>query len=251
MASDLIEVEDIWLTQKIHVAGENLCHNGQYIFFKDKASCEQESEQQDLEILDCEAELRLSPISFMEKISLPNGASVTHFFNIKTEYEYTKYELTGFYPLKNYDLVETKQVQFPICAGMKELPAKKITKERMATETERPFISGLVHSGVTVINSPYGFFKGMAQAALTQEVFVGGSHGNLPTLKSPLCNNGLDYKDILIKTSGEWSGHGIVQLASLNEWQNKSNNLVIKVREDMGAKKRFDFYCLNEESYEL
>ena len=239
-ADDLIEIEDIWLTQDVHVTGDLLCQDGQYVYFKDEQSCMEATDWS------CKESLKVSPIHFIEKVELPSGEFVTHFFNIKTSYDYMKYELVSFHPIKSYDLVESKQIEFPVCSGMTLLPKKKVRKIRQVKMDELSFMDGLIKSGVSVVNSPYGSFSELAKKAVVNKPAPNMWSTEFPKLKSPLCNTSLDYSDIIIKTSGEWSGNGVVQLASLNEWQNKSNDLFMNIKKDKSQGNKFEFYCRQE-----
>lgn len=234
LAEDLFEVEHIWLTQDIHASGEGLCQDGQYIYFKNRDEC-----LLAMESSSCES-LRVTPIHFIERINLPSGEGVTRFYSVKTTYDYLRYELTSTEPIINYDLVESKQLPIPMCQGRKPLPEKKVRRIRRARNNERSFVQGLVNSGVTVLNSPFG--------RLNPSIWgqSGGFWGDSPDLRSPLCNREVDYKDIMNKASGEWSGNGVVSVQSLSEWHENSYDLYIKKTKGLNNKDQYHFFCRGE-----
>jgi hypothetical protein len=241
----MIEIEDIWLTQDIHVTGDTLCQDGQYIYFKNRVACQEATNE-----WNCKKSLKISPIHFIQKIELPSGQSITHFYNIKTQFDFLRYELTSFYPIKSFDLVESKQIEFPLCKKMIMKKPLKVRSIRPALDTEKDFIQGLIDSGVVLLNSPYGSFNELADNLINSEKDP-LSQNELPHLKSPLCNTNVDANEMILKASGEWSGNGIVQISALNEWQRNSNDLKVILRKDQQNVKRFEFYCIQEDKREL
>ncbi len=242
-ASDLIEIEHIWLTQKIHVSGEYLCQDGQSIYFKSQKDCHSATHQ-----FHCDDDLKVSPIHFIEKIELSNGQSVSHFYSIKTEFEYLRYELTAFYPVNTYDLVESQLVPIPYCLNRPILPAQKIRKIRKAKTSEIPFIQGLVRSGVSIVNSPFGSLDSIEHLKESQKKPMTNSETLGPKLRSPLCNLELDYNNILFQASGEWSGNGVIELQSLVDWQDSSKDIFVVQKTSKDKQLEYQFYCKKESS---
>ncbi len=237
-AEDLFEVEHLWVTQTVHVPGDTLCQDGQFLYFKNQDVCTEFFTQSRCEVLS----QALSPITFIEKVDLPSGDSVSHFFSIKPRYDLLRYELVADGPIKNYELVEAKQVELPLCDNKNWKPQKKIRRVRQARRSEESFLQGLVDSGVSIVNSPYGKFD--PSSLLFNNANV--QDPRRPHLKSPLCNAKLDYKDLVTQASGEWSGNGVVQVESLNQWHKDSLDLYINKTQSESGKEKFEFFCLNE-----
>lgn len=237
-AEDLIEVEHLWVTQNVHIAGDALCQDGQYLYFKDQASCGEFYDKQK-----CSAtNLVLSPITFIEKIELPNGNSVSHFYEIQTDFEWLRYELVEDTPIKNYELVEAKKMRVPLCSKMSWQPKKKIRNIRPARMNEISFLQGLVESGVPIINSPFGRFDPQSFLYNNSNVL----DLDRPKIKSPLCNSKVNYKDLVEQASGEWSGNGIVKVEALGQWHKDSLDLYMQKTKKEDGEEHFEFFCLNE-----
>lgn len=235
-ADDIIEIEHIWLTQSVHVAGDSLCQDGQSFYFKSLEHClETQSD------LNCQKNLEIGPIHFIEKIELDEQRSVSHFYSLQTHYEYLRYELTSFYPIPTYDLVESKQIPIPYCKGKPKLQPKKQKRIRKVEPGEYELIIGLVQSGVTIVNSPYGSLKGMVSQLKNKNVVDEGR----PKLRSPLCNENLDASDIIHQASGEWSGNGVIALEALSQWHESS--IELQVVSKKSSSNHFGFYCKREE----
>ncbi len=237
-AEDLIEIEHLWVTQDVHVPGDALCQDGEYIYFKDLLSC-----HQSLDASFCQnVKQPLSPITFIEKISLPSGDSVSHFFNVSTSYDYLRYELVEQTPIKNYELVQSLRLELPVCTSMTMKPKKKIRKIRKARKNELAFMQGLVDSGVSIVNSPYGRFDPGSHLNNTTT----SEDPRRPKLRSPLCNTKLNYKDLVTQASGEWTGNGIVEVDALNQWHNDSMDLYIQKTKLKTGEEHFEFFCRGE-----
>ncbi len=237
-AEDLFEIEHLWVTQNVHVPGDALCQDGQFLYFKNQKVCTDFFTKSRCEVLNT----ALSPITFIEKIDLPSGDSVSHFFSINTRYDRLRYELIDDGPIKNYELVEAEQIDLPLCENKTWKPSKKIRRVRQARKSEESFLQGLVDSGVYIVNSPYGKFDP------TSLLFnnANGLDSRRPYLKSPLCNAKLNYKDLVEQASGEWSGNGVVQVESLNQWHKDSLDLYINKTQADSGQDKFEFFCLNE-----
>ncbi len=235
---EIVQIEHLWLTQDIHASAENLCQDGRYIYFNSIDDCNIASPS-----WNCEESLKITPIRFIEKVELPSGEAVSHFYNVKTTYDLMVYELVSDGPIKNYDLIMSKQVPLPICEGMTALPPEKVRRIRQVNPEEWPIIKGLVDSGVTIVNSPFGKFN----PSSLKKYETLSSFGEQPKLKSPLCSDKLDYDDLVQKASGEWSGNGgILKLAALSSWQQESFELLVRKSKDSQNAERYEFFCLNE-----
>ena len=237
-SDDLIEIEHLWLTQDVHVAADRLCQDGQYLFFNSLNDCERVQTP-----LNCSESLKITAISYIEKVDLPNGEYVTRFFSVKTSYDFLRYELVDDGPIKTYELVESKQIELPTCEGMTKKAAKKIRRARPAAPQEVSFMQGLLDSGVPVVNSPYGKFH----TDKIEPLEVKLTNQSLPKLKSPLCNKKLNYDNIITQASGEWTGNGLVQLNVLSDWQKNSLELYIQKAVNEDNKETYEFVCASGE----
>ncbi len=236
--NELYDIESLWLTQHFHVSAEHLCQDGKYIFFKSLADCTQAT---GYEL--CPTDLLITPINYMEKVELPSGASVTRFFSVPTEFKVYRYEIVEEEPIVKFKMVETINEELPYCEGMKKQKYEKVSRKRKAKPEEVSFLQGLVESGVSLVNSPYGPF---VPEKFDEELLI-NEDNKRPILRSPQCNSKADYKDMVHKASGEWNGNGIVQISELKSWQVESIDLfMVKTKSHSTTESNYKFFCLNE-----
>ena len=239
-ADELVEVENLWLTQDIHVSAEFLCQDGVNIYFKSAVECFLATNK-----VTCTQELKISPINYIEKVNLPDGRYVTQFFNIPTNYSLMVYELEEDGPIKNYSLVYSERETIPLCLGMSELEPKKIRGSREATGNEILLMESLLESGVSIINSPYG--KVDPKMLIEQEEKYNESTIEKISFKSPLCSEKLDYDDLVVQANGEWSGNGIIAVDALYHWQDESKDLLIQKKPKANQGVPYEFFCVQDE----
>ncbi len=237
LGDEFEEIEHLWLTQNVHISAEYLCQDGVYVYFKNEEACSMATPA-----MSCVHSKKISPINFIERVELPDGGAVTHFYSIKTAYQYSRYELSDSGPIKSYDLVESKQIPLPVCAGMIKKKPAKVRKVRKAMKSELAFMQGMVDSGVSIVNSPYGLFDPDSLLEIEKEQNI----GMRPRVKSPLCSKKLNPKDLVTQASTEWTGNGVIKVEALNTWQKESTELFIYRFKDQDDETKYEFVCLDE-----
>ncbi len=186
-----------------------MCHNGLYLFFREKNFCEKAQ----IDNFDCELNREIAPIRSAEKISTEEGGdSIMRFFHIDLRYNYQEVNRsTG-------ELLTYEERSVPECKNRKVYESENVTSQRVVrTDEERYFVQSLVdQSKMTqdlsflIVNSPIGNVDSLENLTIEDYGKSDDQFQMEAMVKTPFCSN--MESDEVWKLSGEYTGSGVREL---------------------------------------
>jgi hypothetical protein len=187
--------------------GSDLCHNGQYIFFKTRNNCAKHWVDER-----CNS-LRITPIRQLEIVNLDGGQKVSRLHRLDLEYAVYLYDRQdsgdGFY---NLFLKNKTTLQLETCKNQKIEAPKVIKTERHSiSHREEEFLGRLYRWGHNIISTLPGEITNFSEidwaspSLNTQQIKQELRERNI---SSPQCNDEIS-DDVLHQMGGEFSGSGL------------------------------------------
>jgi hypothetical protein len=228
----------------IGLPGHLLCQDGQNIHFRSRTACaEANSALPESSRFDCYRQLRITPISEVEEIFIPEAPEKTimRFFTVPTRYEektYRKRQAAD--GSERFELVQTKLRRLPQCSHAPRLPFTNIFETREATTEQKYLILALRKRGMTILNAPYGTLnlaaklapkRSLVSSVLTRFHFLSHAPSQVGSLlvKTPHCNPFVTDQILNELLGGESTGGGYRSLQS-DTLQSLSVGLEIRSR---------------------
>lgn len=197
--------EPIFVSKKLYLSPHRLCHDGLFIYFKDKNSCL----KSEIQNFDCEKNYQISPIRTSEEISITDkGDFITRFYHVPMKYRYQEVDT-------EHDILLVNEMRtLSACEDRKLFETENIRSKRtVRTGEEKYLVQSLLDQSkkskdesFLLINSPIGNF-GKDEFLSLDDIGNPGTDLSRVAMKTPLCSD-LSFEKVW-KMSGEYTGTGL------------------------------------------
>lgn len=215
---------------ELGIPGASLCHDGQYLYFKNRSACESLNRIQKSSGLnhisqpfDCSGPMTITAINEIEEIFIPEfpERSILRFFSVDltyTEKTFSK-EDDGRLPPR-FKLLRERTKKVSQCSSRPKLPTTNVYSQREANKIQKYLILSLLKNGINVLNSPHGTLNAFASHHSTTAFGLYDHKFSQPIsssllstspvlqLQTPYCNPSVTEEIITQLIGGESSGGG-------------------------------------------
>lgn len=227
----------------LRIPGDLLCQDGNNVYFKDESDCWRANKLfygTELEELQCDQSLKVSPILDIEEIQTQKGRSFFRFYVTATEYNLVEYKVETVGNTEEHEIVSDKMVPIERCTGIPK--AKRIAQKttRTALPQEEILIRDLLSQGIQVINRPRGpltdFYdvqfeligKGRREWEKNNNSFTSLLDQKPFFINTFHCNTKHNAQDFIhMVSSGGWGGGGSSG-KTLERWQASSTRVLVQ-----------------------